>query len=411
MMNNKETSKTSETNKSTNSDIPANIINETDNVSHHPKLDLNSFVKRQLFKEEEEIKHLEDHTTTISAEILELVNHLVTTTVNNFDENTFKHQNNFNSDDSNEASFIVEKEPMQLQESKNSTHEENSLQSREESNSMELAVKTSSTTEAIEVTSCEIKPLVNVMTADAASPGDEDDSDIEVLTVSSKPISLVNKKQQQQQQHAPQNHVAIFGESKTQNSLSNLLNNSSNNALLDSISEHEVNCLVNGGDVADASVKLNEIAEEIESSALISNYDLIADANSQPIFESKSNSKPKSLVDYSINSNDDSSLNQSKESSYVTSNSQIITTSSHTKTQENRKSKKESTRPKSDQQKETNIFIEDTNTNSNSSSVNIHESNLITNADTTIDYNTKPFFASKLTNSQLSEELSNEIGL
>ena len=51
------------------------------------------------------------------------------------------------------------------------------------------------------------------------------------------------------------------------------------------------------------------------------------------------------------------------------------------------------------------------NTNSNSSSVNIHESNLITNADTTIDYNTKPFFASKLTNSQLSEELSNEIGL
>jgi len=398
MNNNTDTSKTSDTNKSTNSDIPANIIKETDNVSHHQKIELNSLVKRQLFKEEEkEIKHLEDHTTSIEAEILELVNHLVTTTVNNFDENYSKNQNNFNSDDSNEASFIVEKEPTQLQESSsninNSTQEENSSQSREESNSVELAVNASSTTEAIEVTSCEIKPN------DAASPGDEDDSDIEVLTVSSKPISLVNKKQQQP--HAPQNHVAIFGESKTPNSLSNLLNNSSNNALLDSISEHEVNCLVNGGDAVDASVKLNEIAEEIESSALMSNYDLIADANSQPIFESKSNPKPKSLVDYSINSNDDSSLNQSKESS----NSQII--SAHTKTQENRKSKKESTRPKSDQQKETNIFIEDTTRNSTNSS----ESNLITNADTTIDYNTKPFFASKLTNSQLSEELSNEIGL
>ena len=58
------------------------------------------------------------------------------------------------------------------------------------------------------------------------------------------------------------NNIAIFGDSKSQTSTSNILNNSSNNALLNSISEHEVNLLVNGNDNHNLTSELNEIAEK-----------------------------------------------------------------------------------------------------------------------------------------------------
>ena len=367
-----------------------------------------SLVKRQLFKENENNKDSEKVTDTSATQILELMNHLVSIVVNNFSESNLN-QNNFNSDDPNEVSFIAEQEPLstvqthqyeaQTQSSKlDLKHQENSSVISQETNSIEIALDTSSTTEAIEVTSCEIKSSA-VPIPNASSPCDEDDSDIEVLTVSAKPISFASK-----QQSSPiKNNIAIFDDSKSQTSTSNILNNSSNNALLNSISEHEVNLLVNGNDNHNLTSELNKIAEEIESSALISNYDLITDDNPKENF-SINDSKPtlKSLVDYSINSNDDSSLNQSKESSIISN--------SNTKTPDNVKNKKETRHLKSDQQKETTIFIQDSNSSS-TSNVNRRDDNSINNINTSIDYNTKPFFASKLTNSQLSEELSNEIGL
>ena len=217
-----------------------------------------------------------------------------------------------------------------------------------------------------------------------ATCGDEDDSsDIEVLTVAFPKSPSTNAA------------IAILDESANASPFSGH-NSATNNALLNSISEHEVKCLVNGGDVPhdeeSEAIDPDEdeeadglVDEEIESSALISNYDMLVDENPARV-------PLKSLVDYSINSNEDSSLllNQSKEAS-------------------NGK----------------NVYIDQSNGGNANEAANgvdefgdhhqhLHTSSspdLDTNGILNNDYNNRPFFASKLTNSQLSEELSNEIGL
>ena len=402
---------------STQTRVTENNPTET-TQSLQTKVESNSLVKRQLFKNSDKENATEEAFDENSQQILELLKHMMNAVVNDLEQvnqSIKETSESCDSDDSNEISFIIEKEPspppplsslsttttLKTSLSTAAAIGENTLSA--ESDSIELTESSSN----IETSTFELKTSKLSNALNGIAHYEEDDSDIEVLTVSAKPVSFSKAIKQES---TPNKNIAVLNETNNQNEDLSRANYLTNNALLNSISEHEVTFLVNGGanlninkEVEPTADKVNEITDETESSALISNYDLITDENTLALFNNDSRQEKstcKSLVDYSINSNDDSSLNQSREISSAAqqSNQQSNAQTMNSFCMKIDENKETPSKFKHDSSKETTIYIEETTSNFTRQDVNLTNSS-------------KPFFASKLTNSQLSEELSNEIGL
>lgn len=478
-------------------DLDMVVFRSTPANSNKPKV-----VKRISFdldeEEDEELLNGENNSFSDDDknEVLAIANSLVDTIVNKFSQaeelktnqnsdieiasNPVQSLTRSDSSDLNDVSFSIEKEP---------------------ANPIVAESRNDSLIESNNVSAC-MTPTNNTL--------DEDDSDIEVLTVSSKTNSIKNitdsiKKQQNK-------NIALLTVGSELNSLNENKINGYSNALLNSISENEVDCLVNGVDsnqnklkfindaireeIIDSSEQseaninkiINSNVEDTDSCALISNYDLLADdsplnsfAKTKPDksdsedlnkIEAKSKINSKILVNYSINTTQDSAsivtmnntdstsidqinhVNTDKQSEAITNDSvsqlnclnanansiisssdnSIILASSPVNECESKFPDFEISSPTNIQEfKQIDLnssfiknnaeskLIEKQTTDTNK--INAESSHEIVkngetetnldNFDSNANNNSsnKPFFASKLTNSQLSEELSQEIGL
>lgn len=239
------------------------------------------------------------------------------------------------------------------------------------------------------------------------SINEEEDSDIEVLTVSSK--SSINKELVK--------NIAVL-KLEVENSSSQTEKNSTKlktAALLSSITEQDaVECLNNSSSI---TIKYQDsIKEKIENSenAIMSNYDLITDHVSQPWVEPFDNKStklndlagdqttppptPTLILNNDLASSSSTSLNINdsitKSDLLLLSESNKINFDSSSKLNNNEDEEKE----EEDDLLTDDLIQKETN------------ANIILN-----DLNNKPFFNSQLTNSQMSEciscELSHEIGL
>ncbi len=240
------------------------------------------------------------------------------------------------------------------------------------------------------------------------SINEEEDSDIEVLTVSSK--SSINKELVK--------NIAVL-KLEVENSSSQTEKNSTKlktAALLSSITEQDaVECLNNNS--SSITIKYQDsIKEEIENSenAIMSNYDLITDHVSQPWVEPFVNNStklndlagdqttppptPTLILNNDLASSSSTSLNINdsitKSDLLLLSESNKINFDSSSKLNNNNE----------DEEKEEDNLLTDGLIQKETNA------NIILN-----DLNNKPFFNSQLTNSQMSEciscELSHEIGL
>jgi hypothetical protein len=475
-------------------DLDSVVFRSTPADSNKPKV-----AKRISFDLDEEEEEEEEEELFLNGEknsssdddkneLLAIANSLVDTIVNEFSQaGALKTERNSaievaqsltrsdSCSDLNDASFSIEKEPVVAEYRNDGSIESSSANA----------------------SAC-MTPTNNTL--------DEDDSDIEVLAVSSKTNSIKNitdsiKKQQNK-------NIALLTVGSEPSRLNENRTNGYSNALLNSISETEIECLVNGVDSNQAKLTFinDAIREEIigsseqaeaardeiansnvdDSCALILNYDLLADdgplnsfAKTKPDkseysedlhkIEAKSKMNSKILVNYSIdttqdsasivtmNNTDSASLDQinhvstDKQSEAVTNDSvsqlncsnpnanskisssdnSIILASSPVNECESKFPDFEISSPNTIQefrQIDLNSSFIKSNAESkliekqttDTSKINAEASQEIakngeteTNLDN-FDSNAnnssnKPFFASKLTNSQLSEELSQEL--